>query len=143
MLYVYLFFQYSTNQTCFMKRCILMALMVVSFAIQTQAQQLPKSLREEKWVQIMANDSAMNFFEAEAAFKKFHTGWLAKEKAERAEEASNPAGEEQRRGPEEYLIAAYLKWSLAMKPFVLSDGKLMPLTQRLAIIQQARKKQQQ
>lgn len=126
-----------------MSKFIVITLLAMAFSLQTQAQKLPKSLREEKWVQIMTNDSAMNFFEAEAAFKKFHTRWLAKEKAEREEEAENPASEEQRKGSEEYLVAAYLKWSLTMKPFVLPDGKLMPLQQRLAIIQEARKKQQQ
>lgn len=126
-----------------MSKFIVITLLVMAFALPTQAQQLPKSLREEKWVQIMANDSAVNFFEAEAAFKKFHTRWMAKERAERGAEAENPAGEEHKKGPEEYLVAAYLKWSLTMKPYVLPDGKLMPLQQRLAIIQEARKKQQQ
>jgi hypothetical protein len=124
-----------------MTKFILIILVAMAFSAQVQAQQLPKTLKEEKWVQIMANDSAANYFEAEAAFQKFYTTWQAKEKAEKAREANDPAEEEQRKGPEEYCITAYVKWSGMIKPFVLPDGRIMPMSQRLAIIQEARKKQ--
>ncbi len=124
-----------------MRKFILIILLAISFSVQVQAQQLPKALQGEKWVQAMANDSAANYFEAEAAFQKFYTAWQAKEKAERAREANSPAEEEQRKGPEEYCISAFLKWSVMIKPFVLPDGRIMPMSQRLAIIQEARKKQ--
>jgi hypothetical protein len=124
-----------------MRKFILIVLLAMAFSAQVQAQQLPKALREEKWVQVMANDSAANYFEAEAAFQKFYTAWQAKEKAEKAREANDPVEEEQRKGPEEYCINAFLKWSVMIKPFVLPDGRIMSMSQRLAIIQEARKKQ--
>jgi hypothetical protein len=102
-------------------------------------QQLPKTLREEKWIQIMSNDSSVNYFEAEASFQKFYTAFRAKENA-RQNKAGEDAKEEEEhaKSPEEYFIAGYLKWSIAIKPFVLPDGRIMPVGQRLLLIQQAR-----
>jgi len=125
-----------------MKKFIIVLLTANIFSLHLQAQDIPQSLKQEKWVKIMDNDSAANFLEADASFRKYYASYLKeKNKEENGKQNNNaPAEEEHMKSPEEFLIAGYLKWSINIKPFVLADGMIMPMARRLAIIEASRNK---
>lgn len=113
--------------------------------MQAKAQDIPAKIKQAKWVKIMNADSLYNYFEAEAEFQKFYTVYLKeKKKEERKREKSNAASHEEEHldSPVDLLVSEYFKWNVAIKPFVLANGSIMPLTQRLAIIREIRNKQQ-
>lgn len=117
--------------------------MLCAAFLHTHAQEIPQKLKQAKWVKIMSNDSTYNFFEAEAEFQKYHASYLKEKKREESRKTVNPshAEEEHMKSPLELMISKYLDWSVTIKPFVLSDGKILPLSSRLQIINDARNKQ--
>ncbi|MES2772616.1 MAG: hypothetical protein V4722_00435 [Bacteroidota bacterium] len=128
-----------------MKKLLLLTILFVT--TQTSditAQGISSKLKQAKWVKIMANDSLYNYFEAEAEFKKFHVSFLKEKMREekRRERKGSSSNEEHLESPEELLVADYLKWAIQIQPFVLANGTIMPLVQRLAIIKQTRENQQ-
>jgi hypothetical protein len=129
-----------------MKQFILFILSLTSVGAGLHAQALPKYLENEKWIRAMSNDSSANFFEAEASFRKFYTAWQEKikERDQKEEKVNNPGLEEEHmKEPEDFFISRYRQWSMLIKPFVLANGHIMPVNQRLSIIQEARDKQKQ
>jgi hypothetical protein len=118
-----------------MKKNILLLLIsaVAPLLIKAQVQKILQS----KWVKIMQNDSLGNYIEAEKDFQKFYTAYLKKEAKELKERGN--AGEAHLESQEELLIAGYIKWSVAIKPFVKADGSIMPIQERIEIINEANK----
>jgi hypothetical protein len=123
-----------------MRKYILLPFAIAFISLQLQAQDIPQKLLDEKWVKIMANDSMANFPEADAAFQKYYASYIKeKKKAEMSVQPSvSKMEEEHLNDPETFLIAGYIKWSISIKPFVGSDGRIMPMERRLAIIQAAK-----
>lgn len=126
-----------------MRKFILFSIFTSICFLQSKAQDIPQKVQRSKWVQIMSNDSAYNYFEAREEFKKYYTQFLKEKKKEEAKlerKKSSSSEEEHLENPTELLVADYLRWSIAIKPFVKSDGTIMPLTSRLEIINSAKKK---
>ena len=111
-----------------------MLLLICSF--QLKAQQVPQKVQRSKWVKIMANDSAYNYFEAQKEFQSYYAEYLKEKKREALRKQRNNASaeEEHLESLTELLVADFLKWSARIKPFVNADGSIMPLADRLAII---------
>ncbi len=110
---------------------------------QVKAQNVPQKIQKSKWVQIMSNDSSYNYFEAREEFKKYYTQFLKEKKKEevKLERKKSSSSEEQHlENPTELLVANYLRWSIAIKPFVKADGTIIPLTTRLDIINSVKNK---
>ncbi|MEP7255822.1 MAG: hypothetical protein ABI666_08585 [Ferruginibacter sp.] len=118
-----------------MKKTILVLLISTAAPLLIKAQ--VQKILQSKWVKIMQNDSLGNYIEAEKDFQKFYTAYLKKE-AKELKERSN-AGEAHLESQEELLIAGYIKWSVAIKPFVRYDGSIMPIDERMVIINDANK----
>ena len=124
-----------------MKKNGIFLLPFLLFGLFSQAQQAPQKVRESTWARISANDTTVNFFDAQKDFEKFYTKYLKEKNREELHRARRePASpqEEHLDGPEELLVSNYIKWSIAIKPFVNADGTIIPLEKRLAIIRQAR-----
>ena len=120
-----------------MRKIILLLLIYSALPILTNAQ--TERVMQSKWVKIMEDESSGNYFEAQIDFHKFYTSYQ-KKKVKSKEESNNASpGEEHIEGPVELLIASYLKWCIGIKAFVQPDGSIMPIEQRMAIINQARK----
>lgn len=116
-------------------------LLFISF-LQLNAQQIPQKVQRSKWVKIMANDSSYNFLEAQKEFEAFYKDYLKemnKEQKRRERNGSSPE-EEHMESPVELLVADYLKWSITIKPFVRADGTIIPLSARLVIINENKRK---
>lgn len=124
-----------------MKKLLCLLLIAGTLSISsTHAQDLPSKLKQAKWVRIMTDDSTYNYLEAEAEFQKFYAAFQ-KEKikeAKKRERSKSSAAEEHLETPMDLLVADYLKWCAKMQAFVLADGRIMPLAQRLAIINEVR-----
>ena len=84
----------------------------------------------------MSNDSSYNYLEAQKEFQGFYTEFLNEKKRELRKKQRNPASaeEEHLESPTELLVADFLHWTIAIKPFVRADGSIIPLSSRLAII---------
>ena len=115
-------------------------LFLVTF-LQLKAQQVPQRVQKSKWVKIMSDDSSYNFLEAQKEFQSFYSDYLKERNKEqlRRERSKASPGEEHLESPVELLVADYLKWSIAIKPFVRADGSIIPLSGRLAIIRDTKK----
>ncbi len=87
----------------------------------------------------MSNDTAYNYFEAEQEFQLFYTVFLNEKKREaNKKRKKNTAQEVHIESARDLLIADFLKWSAAIKPFVRADGSIIPISGRLAIINSAK-----
>ncbi|MEP7165676.1 MAG: hypothetical protein ABI741_13335 [Ferruginibacter sp.] len=114
--------------------CFSMILLLLCSS-QLSAQQVSQKILRSKWVKIMSNDSSYNYLEAEKEFEGFYTDFLAeKKKEQRKQRNRSSAGEDHMESPAELLVAQYLRWSIAIRPFVKADGSIMSLSDRLAII---------
>ena len=98
-----------------------------------------EKLRQSKWIKIMENETTGNYFEADNDFQKFYASYLEKKSTTKEEQNNTAPGEDHLESPVELFIASYLKWSIGIKPFVLPDGSIMPIEQRMIIINEARK----
>ena len=119
-----------------MKKLLLSAtLFLISFS-QLNAQQVSQRVKRSKWVKIMDNDSSYNYLEAQKEFQVFYTEYLKEKNKEqiRRERSGSSSAEEHLENPTELLVAEYLKWSITIKPFVRANGTIIPLSGRLAII---------
>jgi hypothetical protein len=127
-----------------MKKSLLLVLLLFMLSARVHAQNIPAKLKQAKWVKIMSNDSSYNYLEAEAEFQKYYNSYLKEKRKEERRRTVNPshAEEEHKLSPQELLISKYQEWSVTIKPFVRRDGSIIPLTGRLKIIQDAKKKQQ-
>jgi hypothetical protein len=127
-----------------MKKIVLFVLAVSLFFVSMHAQNIPNKLKQARWVKIMSNDSSYNYLEAEAEFQKYYNSYQKEKRKEESRRTVNPshAEEEHKLSPQEYLISKYQEWSVTIKPFVRKDGSIIPLSARLKIIQDAKKKQQ-
>ena len=91
----------------------------------------------------MTNDSACNYFDAREESQKYYTQFQKEQKREEAKlerKKSSSSEEKHLENPTELLVADYQRWSIAIKPFVKSDGTIIPLTSRMEIINNAKKK---
>lgn len=124
-----------------MKKNGLFLLSFLLFGLFTQAQIVSQKVRESTWARISANDTTVNYFVAQKDFEKFYSKYLKEKNREELRRARRqPASpqEEHLDSPEELLVSNYIKWSMAIKPFVNADGTIIPLEKRLAIIRQTR-----
>jgi hypothetical protein len=102
--------------------------------------QVSDDLKNATWVRIMQNDTSINYFVAEKDFEKFrveHRKVEAQKQAEEKEAANNGEhrpNESHLEDPEQAAIMAFQWWSKSIRPFVGSDGKVMPIEQRMAIV---------
>ena len=113
-------------------------LIFLLFAIvQLNAQQIPQKVQRSTWVKIMSNDSAYNYLEAQKEFQNFYKEYLNEKKRELKRQQRNKTASEAEvhlESPTELLVADFLKWTIMIKPFVRADGSILPLKERLAII---------
>lgn len=118
-----------------------MAALFSGFCFFAKAQRLPQKLQNATWVKIMSDESAYNFLDAEKEFQIFFAAFQKERKKEitRKERNKSSAEEQHRESITELLIADYLQWSTAIRPFVNADGSIKPVAERLAIIDKARK----
>ena len=119
-----------------MKKLLLSSVLLFVFFLQLSAQQIPQKVQRSKWVKIMTNDSVYNYLEAQKEFQAFYTGYVKEKNREqiRRERNKSSSEEEHLESPVELLVAEYLKWSVTIKPFVRADGTIIPLSERLVII---------
>lgn len=85
----------------------------------------------------MSNDSAYNYLEAQKEFQNFYKEYLNEKKRELKRQQRNKTASEAEvhlESPTELLVADFLKWTIMIKPFVRADGSIIPLKERLAII---------
>ena len=124
-----------------MKKIILILLIYSASPLFSHAQN--QKILQSKWVKIMQHESSGNFIEADNDFQKFYTSYLKKKIKSKEESNGASPGEAHLETQEELMIAGYLKWSLGIKPFVRTDGTIMSIEERMAIINEARKNQLQ
>jgi len=88
----------------------------------------------------MSNDSAYNYLEAQKEFQGFYKDYLVEQKKEFQKKQRNKSSAEETHleSQTELLVAQFLKWSIGIKPFVLADGTILPLSKRLSIINSAK-----
>ena len=97
-------------------------------------------LRNETWVRIMQNDTTVSYFTAKKDFTKFVAQYRKKEAEEKQGEKQPEKSteripeEEHLQNPEENAMMAFERWSKSIKPFVMANGKIMPVEQRMAVI---------
>lgn len=116
-------------------------MMFLFCSFQLMAQQVPQKIQRAKWYRIMSNDSSYNYLEAQKEFQGFYKEYLAEQKKEQRRRVRNRSSAEENHleSLTELLVADFLKWSIAIKPFVLEDGTIMPLSKRMSIINEAKK----
>ena len=119
-------------------RTVIILLLIYSMSPLVSKAQTEK-LRQSKWIKIMENETTGNYFEADNDFQKFYASYLEKKSTTKEEQNNAATGEDHLESPVELFIASYLKWSIGIKPFVLPDGSIMPIEQRMIIINEARK----
>ena len=123
-----------------MRKIILLLLIYSSAPLLVHAQS--QKLLQSKWIKIMQNETGANYFEADKDFEKFYTSYLKKQIKSKEENNNASPGEAHMESVEDLLIASYQKWSTGIKPFVRADGTIMPIEQRIAVINDTRKNQQ-
>jgi hypothetical protein len=112
-------------------------LLMCTLAMHAQS---AEELKKSTWMRMMlTNDTTLNYFEAKKDFAKFVAQHKREEALQRAnEKAANNTerkpNEEHLESPEDAAIMAFKQWSKAIKPFVMANGKIMPVEQRLAVI---------
>jgi hypothetical protein len=115
----------------------LIFLLMCAFAAQAQVNDV---LKNATWVRIMHNDTTVNYFVAKHDFAKFVAQHKKEEAQERNKEKSTANAEERQpneehlKSPENAAIMAFQQWSKTIKPFVTADGKIMPVEQRMALV---------
>ena len=121
-----------------MTKIICLLLITSVFSLAGKAQQ--ENLRQSKWVKIMQNDATGNFLEAEMEFRKFYEAYRMQQIKKPDEENNASPVEAHLESQEDLWVASYLKWSMAVRPFVRADGTIIPIEQRIALINETRKK---
>ena len=116
-------------------------MLLLCCCFQLNAQQVSQKILRSKWVKIMANDSSYNFLEAQKEFQGFYTAFLKEERKEQLKKQRNKSSAEEvhLESQLELLVADYLRWSVMIKPFVNADGTVMPLKERLTIINNSKR----
>lgn len=114
----------------------LLILLILACSLQLNAQQVSQKIQRATWYKIMSNDSSYNYLDAQKEFQGFYKEYQAEQKKEqrRRERNRSTAEESHLESLTELLVADFLRWSVAIKPFVLADGSILPLSKRLAII---------
>lgn len=107
--------------------------------IYVHGQDLDK-LKSQSWMKIMQDEASVNFFTAQKDYSKFKKAYIKdeakKEAREKKKQLKHPTPNESHlENPEESLMMAYEKWARSMKPFVTKDGSVMPLDERLKMVQ--------
>lgn len=125
-----------------MKKLIAFILFILPFF--ANAQELPSKVKQSTWYKIMSNDSSYNYLVAEAEFQEFFTAHQQQKQRNAAQTNRNEqsAEEQHLKDPVESLIANYAEWSISIQPFVLKDGSIMPLKERLKIVSDVKLAQQ-
>lgn len=116
------------------------AVSVILFCVCTLALHAQQAdLKNATWIRIMQNDTSVNYFVAKKDFAKFVSEYHRKELKEKQKEQDVVNTEEHRH--EEHLknplwaaIMAFNQWSKNIRPFVSSDGKIMPIEQRMNLV---------
>ena len=123
----------------FMNRSIITVIFVSLCCLVATAQK-GDDLKNATWIRIMQNDTSVNYFTAKKDFAKF-VALHRKKEAEEKQEAKQTSKsteripeEEHLQDPEENAIMMFERWSKSIKPFVMRDGKVMPIEQRMALI---------
>ncbi len=119
-----------------------LALIIISlFTFTVAFGQNASRLKNQSWVRIMQNDTSINFFKAQKDYSKFRLVHekeeTRRESARKKQELNNSdrlPNETHLEDPEESMMKAYEKWAMSMKPFVNSDGYIMPIEKRLDLI---------
>ena len=94
------------------------------------------NLKKATWVRIMQNDITINYFTAQKDFSKF----MAKHRKEEArkmkalKKAGQQPDEAHLEDEDEPLITAFVRWTQSVKPYVTKDGKILPVAQRVQIM---------
>jgi hypothetical protein len=102
--------------------------------------QVSDDLKNATWVRIMQNDTSVNYFVAKKDFEKFRVEHRKVEAQKQAQEKKAAGNNDHRpnelhlEDPEEAAIMAFQLWSKSIRPFVGNDGKVMPIKQRMAIV---------
>jgi len=116
-------------------------ILLLACSLQLSAQQVPQKIQRATWYRIMSNDSSYNYLDAQKEFQGFYKEYLAEQRKEQRRRERNKATAEESHleSLTELLVADFLKWSIAIKPFVLADGTILPLSRRLAIVTETKK----
>ena len=110
----------------------------------TASAQVKNKFQNESWVRIMQNDTSVNYFTARKDFAKFVAEYRKKEAKSQHTEKVVTKGEEHPheshlKDPESAAILQFQRWSRSVQPFVTSDGKIMPVEQRMALVNKGKK----
>lgn len=121
-------------------RIALPTLFIFSLSVFSMYGQNISKLKNQSWMKIMQNDTSINFFKAKKDYVKFKKVYKKQEAKQEAREKKDipkhsPPNEEHLESPEASLMMAYEKWERSMRPFVTKDGKVMPVEQRLKMVQ--------
>ena len=123
----------------FMNRIIITIICSTLCCLLATAQK-NEALKNASWVRIMHDDTTVNYFTAKKDFAKFVAQHHKKEAEEKQEEKHTAKSteripnEEHLRDPEENAIMAFERWSKSMRPFVMANGRVMSIEQRMAVI---------
>ena len=127
-----------------MNRIAISLIFLLMCTLAACAQKLDDKLANESWVRIMHNDTSVNYFIAKKDFAKFVAEHKKQEAEERkSEHESARVGEEHPkeehlRSPEDMMIQAFQQWAKSVRAFVTADGKVMPVEQRVAVVNKGR-----
>ncbi len=118
-------------------------LFIFLFSVVCVKSQDFSKIKNQSWVRIMENDTSVNFFKAQKDYTKFRKSYLKREakeekkrKKEMAEKGEHFTYESHLENPEEMVMMRYEQWARSMKPFVSSDGRVMPIEERMKIVNQ-------